>query len=199
MHARRTGRAGVPVLLAALPLVLLGLPACAARGAPSNPSPRAAAHPRAIESVEALPVPGVADWVYHDAVVFTRRLPPTGEAVAFAFTPRELTTAGRLVGELSYTGRHASGRVDGVVARLSFAAAGAAGGCGAVALQLEPVTLDRLGVRAAFPPVSVDLTRAAGPVGRIGAALCQGADRLAAALRELGAALRALGDALEKP
>src|SRR5581483_6495022 len=96
--------------------------------------------------------------------------------------------------ELLYTGRQARGRVPGVVAALAFRGGEAGEGCGAVALLLEPVTLDRLGVRAAFPPISVDLKRAAGPVGRLGSALCEGAGRLTAFLRELGAAIRALGE-----
>ena len=174
-------------------LLAVAIPACAALGGPGGPQapPTRAAAPAA-EPLYTTAIPGVADSMYDAVVLFTRRLPTTGEAVAFAFTPHEVTTGGNLVGDLSYTGRRASGRVERVFAAISLSA-GEGGACGRVAFQLAPVTLDSLGVWAAFPPVSVDVRQAGGPFGGVAAALCRRADRLVALWRDLDAALRSIG------
>ncbi len=133
MVTHRTGSPGLRASAVTL-LVAVAIPACAAPGRPGGPHapPTRAAAPAA-EPIYATPVPGVPDSIYDAVVVFTRRLPTTGEAVAFAFTPQEATTGGNLVGDLSYTGRRASGRVERVFAAVSFSA-GEGGACGRVAL-----------------------------------------------------------------
>lgn len=192
MVTHRTGNPGLSASAVTL-LLAVAIPACAALGRPEGPhAPPARAAAQATGPVYTTAIPGVPDSIYDTVVVFTRRLPTTGEAVAFAFTPQEATTGGNLVGDLSYTGRQASGRVERVFAAVSFSA-GERGACGRVALQLAPVTLDSLGIRAAFPPVSVDVREAGGRFGRAAAALCRGADRLVALWRDLDAALRSIG------
>jgi hypothetical protein len=130
----------------------------------------------------ALAVPGVPDALQGRTVYFTRRLGPSGETVALRFTPAEITSRGRVVGELVVEGRQLSGTVAGAAATLGFDREG--GSCGRVTLAFEPVRLPASPRETALAPVAVDLARAGRP-GRLAAALCTGATDLAATLRRL--------------
>jgi hypothetical protein len=161
-------------------LLFAFLGGCAAGGAAAE-RPAAPPGPAAAESV-----PGVQDLVQGRAVFFTRRL--GGETVAFRFVPTEVTSRGRVLGELAWEGRRGSGRETAVAAAVGFER-GAAGDCaGRITLRLEPVALEGLAAPATLDPVSVDLRRA-GSLGRAAVALCQGAGDLVATLRDLGAQL----------
>lgn len=146
------------------------------------PAPGAAPPP----AVRAGAVAGVPDLLHGRTAFFTRRLEPDGGTVAFGFTPREVTSRGRLVGDLTYHGPATSGTVEGVLARVGLAGER---GCAQVTLDLDPVALPGLAGRAALDPVAVDLSRSPGAVGRLAAALCEGAADLGRLLRDLEAGL----------
>lgn len=171
------------------PILGAALLAAATAGC-ASPTRGAAAEVATPRLVAAEALPALADLVRDRTVFFTRRLGPGGETVAFAFTPDELTSRGRLIGRLAYDGPRGSGVVEGVGGTLGFARAGDAG-CGRLTLAIEETTLDPMGVRARFDPVSVDLARAGRP-GRAATTLCEGARDLMARLRDLGSALEDL-------
>jgi hypothetical protein len=159
------------------------LAGCAAR---TTAAEKPAEKPRVPGPAAGSPVPGVADLVQDRTVFFTRRV--ADETVAFRFTATELTSRGRLLGELAWEGRRGGGRASGVAATLGFDR-GQAGDCqGRVTLRFEPVPLEGLAAPATLDPVSVELRRA-GAVGRAAATLCEGAGELVATLRDLGARL----------
>lgn len=172
----------MPLSAAALAATLALAAGCATRA--PEAAARADAPPPGPAAATALP--GVDDLVRGRAVFFTRRI--GGETVAFRFVPTEVTSRGRLLGELSWEGRRGSGRAADVAAAVGFER-GAAGDCaGRITLRLEPVALEGLAAPATLDPVSVDLKRA-GSLGRTAVTLCRGAGDLAATLRDLGAQL----------